>query len=269
MLITAFGLIVENIPSLHLLCIGGRLAHCVQAWKVITDSKWIINVTRFGYKIPLKQKPKQSKAPTNPTVSPEAHQVLVDEALGLLEKGAIKEVFNEPDEYISSYFAVPKPRSTKFRPILNLKRFNKHIKHYRFKMETFSHVRNWLQPNYFMVGIDLKDQFLSVPINKRFRKYLRFNWLGKLFQWQTLPFGLRCSPRVVTKILKPVMAFLQLNFGILISVYMDDMIIQAKSASECYFHAQITILVLLSLGWEVNWLKTNLIPSQNLTSPWI
>ena len=131
-------------------------------------------------------------------------------------------------------------------------------------METFSHVRQWIQPNYFLVGLDLKDQFLSVPINKKYQKYLRFNWLGKILQWVVLPFGLKCSPRVVTKLLKPVMALLRSTFGIFITVYMDDMLIQAKTAQEAYLHAQITILVLLCLGWEVNWDKSNLVPTTKI-----
>ena len=119
-------------------------------------------------------------------------------------------------------------------------------------METFKQVRDWLQPGAFLIGVDLKDQFLSVPIHKKFRKYLRFSWLGKLLEWCVLPFGLKCSPRVVTKLLRPVMAFLRSVWGIMLSVYMDDMILQAPTAEECYFHAQILILVLLCCGWEVN-----------------
>ena len=133
-------MVVEAIPSLHSLVIGGRLLHCVASWKLITDNL-VRNVVRQGYKIPFRCKPFQSKVPTNPEVSPEAHEVLVKEAQGLLDKGAIVEVEHVEDEYISSYFAVPKPRSAKFRPILNLKYFNKYIKHYKFKMDCFKKVR--------------------------------------------------------------------------------------------------------------------------------
>ena len=120
LMLTAIGLIVDQIPALHCLSIGARLLHCVAAWKCITDNLWVINVVRFGYKIPFWCKPYQVRVPTNPKVSPEAHEVLITEAKGLLDKCAIKEAIHTPDEFISSYFAVPKPRSTKFRPILNL-----------------------------------------------------------------------------------------------------------------------------------------------------
>ena len=55
-------------------------------------------------------------------------------------------------------------------------------------METFAQVRQWIQPIYYVVGLDLKDQFLSVPINGRFKKYLRFNWKEKTYEWQVSAF---------------------------------------------------------------------------------
>ena len=133
-------------------------------------------------------------------------------------------------QYVSPYFAVPKARSPgKYRPILNLKKMNKSIKKYKFKMECLSQVRTWIQEGAWMCVIDLKDQYLHVPVNEMFHKFLRFSWLGQLYQWVVLPFGLKCSPRVVTKILKPVMGFLRSTFAILLTIYLDDMLIQAKS----------------------------------------
>ena len=265
MLITGIGLTVSSILPLHALKIGGRLTHCVAAWKAITENNWVRNVVRFGYKIPLLSKPFQSKIPPNPSTTGDAYDVLVEEALGLLKKGAIKEVADTENQFISSYFAVPKPRSTKWRPILNLKYFNENVKHFGFKMETFKQVRDWIQPNSYLIGLDLKDQFLSVPMNQGYRKFLRFKWLGKLYEWCVLPFGLKCSPRVVTKLLKPVIALLRSLWNILISIYMDDMIIQADTPEKAYFDAQVTILLLLCLGWEINFEKSTLIPTQNLT----
>ena len=133
-MVTSIGLVVSKIPALNQLKIGGRLAHCVSAWKSVTESKWIRNVVRIGYKIPLISKPFQSKMPTNPKVKAEAHQVLLDEAEGLLEKGAIMVAEMEEGQFVSSYFAVPKPRSDKWRPILNLKKFNENLKHYKYRM---------------------------------------------------------------------------------------------------------------------------------------
>ena len=68
----------------------------------------------------------------------------MQEAKEVEDKRAVISVDHTPGEYRSSYFAVPKPRSTQFRPTLNLKRFNKSIKKYCFKMETLAFIREWI-----------------------------------------------------------------------------------------------------------------------------
>ena len=231
----------------------------------IDPSSWVEGVILEGYKIPFEKVPIQVDTPVNPLATGEVFDILENEAHDLLIKSSIEKVDHEPGEYISTYFAVAKARSPgKFRPILNLKRFNRNIKKFKFRMETLAHVRDWIREGAFCVSIDLKDAFLHVPIAKRFRKYLRFKWRKILYQWIVLPFGLRCSPRVLTKVLKPVMAFLRTKFGMLISIYLDDMLIQASSREKALLHGQIAALVLMVLGWSVNFKKSTFVPSQKV-----
>ena len=265
LLLTALGILIDKIPLVSKLPIGGRLRHCLNNWKKVTNNNWVCNVVENGYKIPFKYVPLQRSAPTNPPAFDLAFTVLCDEAEALKLKRAVVPVQPVDGQFISTYFAVPKARSPgKFRPILNLKRFNKNIKKYKFKLEGFKQVREWIQEGAWMCVLDLKDQFLHVPINDNFHKYLRFSWLGELLQWVVLPFGLRCSPRVVTKILRPVMAFLRTAFAILISIYIDDMLLQAATPEEAYHNSKVTALVLMSLGWGLNWEKSCFVPSQEV-----
>ena len=266
MMVTAVGLVVDRIPLLYGLPLGGRLSHCVEGWRKICENSWVCNVVEFGYKIPFKFKPSQKKIPSNPKVSASAHKVLVDEAKDLKGKKAVDVVSHCEGEYISSYFAVPKPRSPgKFRPILNLKHFNHYVKKYKFTMEHLRSVRDWIKPGAWCIGLDLKDAFPHIPIHKESRKYLRFHWLGELLEWVALPFGLTCSPRVLTKVIKPIVAFLRSTWNILITIFMDDMLIQAESPELATFHAQLVMLTFMSLGWSFNFKKSNLVPSQKIT----
>ena len=266
MLVTTVGLVIDKIPKLENLPLGGRISHCIDNWRKICNNKWVLNVVEFGYKIPLKFKPKQRRIPSNPTVSDAAFEVLKSEALDLKAKHAVTEVSHVENEYISSYFAVPNPRSPgKFRPILNLKYFNRNVKKYRFVMEHLRAVRDWIRPGSWCVGLDLKDAYPHIRIHKESQKYLRFNWLGQLLQWICLPFGLTCSPRVLTKILKPVVAFLRSTWHILLTIYMDDMLLQGMSPEQALFHVQLVMLTFLALGWSFNFKKCNLVPSQKVT----
>ena len=268
-------MLVSDIPSILQFDLGERLAHCAEAWAVIGASTWVKKVISQGYRIPFKRSdPVQTRVPSNPTVDKlsTAWTVLKDEAIDLLKKAAVTVVGFVSGQYILSYFAVPKARSPgKFRPILNLKKFNKNVKKYHFRMETLAMVRDWVQPGAFFCRVDLKDAFPHIPIHPTFRKCLRFVWLGKLLEWKVLPFGLRCSPRVLTKVVKPVVAFIWATWGILLSVYMDDMLLQASTADLAYLQIQIVVLVFMCLGWSINWEKSNFIPSQtiiHLVSSW-
>ena len=263
MMVTAMGLVTSTIPALHELPLGGRIANCIDNWRQVVQNDWVLSIVEEGYRIPLNSLPFQRKTPPNPSASGEAHNVLVNEALDLKLKAAVSVVSPEPSQFLSSYFAVPKPhRINQYRPILNLKTFNTFVKKYRFSMETLSAVREWIKPNAFCIGLDIKDAFLHIPIHNNSKKYLRFKWLGELLQWEVLVFGLTCSPRVITKVLKPVIAFLRATWCILISIYIDDILIQASNPEQCSLHCQITMLVFLCLGWSFKFEKCNFIPSQ-------
>ena len=264
-MVKAVGLCVDKLSDVDKLPIGGRISLFYDNWLKLSCADWILSVVKDGYKIPIKSLPHQLKVPSNPKVVDNAHKVLIDEANGLLLKEAVTIVDPLKGHYISSYFAVPKPkREDQFRPILNLKFFNKNVRKYKFKMETLQSVREWIKPGFYCVSLDIKDAYLHIRVHKGSRKYLRFNWLGQLLEWCVIPFGLTCSPRVLTKILKPVIAFIRRVWGILISIFMDDILLQAASIEQCILHCHIVIIVLMSLGWSLKWAKCDLVPNQKV-----
>ncbi|CAB4037756.1 Hypothetical predicted protein [Paramuricea clavata] len=75
-----------------------------------------------------------------------------------------------------------------------------------------------------MTSIDLRDAYYSVPIPPEHRKYLKFMWRGVLYQFTSLPMGLTSSPRLFTKIMKPVFATLHSRYGHCCLGYIDDSI---------------------------------------------
>ena len=105
----------------------------------------MLNVVSCGYKIPFRFIPIQYFWPKNPKVSGPTHEVLVQEAGDLLAKESIAPVDPIKGQVVSPYFAVSKAHSPgKFRPILNLKKFNKSVKKYKFKMEGPKQVQDWI-----------------------------------------------------------------------------------------------------------------------------
>ena len=93
------------------------------------------------------------------------------------------------------------------------------------------------------------------------RKFFRFEWKGKLYEWQVLPFRLKCSPRILTKMVKSILAFLR-GKGFSLSGFMDDFINQAGCRCKMIFEINVIALVFMCCGWSINWGKTVLEPTQ-------
>ena len=120
-----------------------------------------------------------------PLISPWS-QVRVD----LLQKRAIEPTSDVG--FFSQLFVVQK-KGGGWRPIINLKRLNVYIKH--FKMEGIYTLRDVLQMSDWMGKLDLLDAYLTVPIHPSDRKYLKFCWNGRCYQFKSLPFGLATAPQ--------------------------------------------------------------------------
>ena len=75
-----------------------------------------------------------------------------------------------------------------------------------------------------MVKIDLRDAYLTVPINENFHEFLQFLWAGEVFQFTSLCFSLASAPWAFTKLLKLVVALLR-TLGFRVVMYLDDLMV--------------------------------------------
>ena len=132
-----------------------------------------------------------------------------------------------------------------------------------FKMEGIHTLKSLLQKGDWLVKIDLKDTYFSVPISKEQRKFLCFQFRDRFYQFNCLPFGLASAPWVFTKTLKPIAA-LGRELGIRLIVYIDDILLMAETKEKARDQASGLIYLLQCLGFTVNMEKTVLDPSQYL-----
>ena len=119
-------------------------------------------------------------------------------------KQAIELARDKCPGYYSPLFVVPK-RDGGSRPVFNLRRLNNYLIAPHFKMETMTQVLRLVQPGDYMTSLDLSDAFLHVPIHPQSRKYLRFRWHQKTYQFKTAPFGLSLVPWLFTRLTKPIL----------------------------------------------------------------
>ena len=218
---------------------------------------------RAGVRWKFKEHPTLTSKPIFQQSREDQKELLVSAAQQLLDKGAV-EVLSEEQQntpgFYSHLFLRPKPTG-EYRPIIDLSKLNKHIVCPHFKMETVQSIRQSLQPGEWCTQIDIKDAYLHIPVQHRFRKYLRFTVEGVVYQFKTLPFGLNVAPRIFTQVLKPVLGHLRRQ-SIRVHAYLDDWIIRGTHPGQTKQFSDTVLKLLVDLGWIISWDKCSLTPSQ-------
>ncbi len=189
--------------------------------------------------------------------------VLQQELSSLLQKGAIEEIPQSDIErgFFRCYFLVPK-RDSSLRPILDLRHLNLSLYKGKFKMLTMKMIMmSQIQGGDWFVTIDLKDAYFHIQVVQRHRKFLRFAFVGKAYQYKVLPFGLALAQRTFTKCMDAALAPLRFQ-GIRVLNYLDDWLILAHSRELVSRHRDIILRHIHSLGLRMNSKKSVLFPSQ-------
>ena len=83
-----------------------------------------------------------------------------------------------------------------------------------------------------VLSFDISDAYYSVNVHVDDRKYLRFLFQEKLYQFTCLPQGLSSAPRVFTKLLKIPLSHLRKVEKVNSSIYIDDLFVEDKNEIE-------------------------------------
>ncbi len=246
-----------------------RLAPLVDylaAWKLLPNvSRWVLQTVEKGYRIQFGAPPPPFKGLCLTSTNPEQALVLEQEVSSLLRKEAIEVVppLDRESGFYSRYFVVPK-KDGGLRPILDLRLLNRSVSRLKFRMLTVKQVVSQIRSEDWFVTIDLKDAYFHVSILPSHRKFLRFAFRGKAYQYRVLPFGLALSPRTFTKCVDAALAPLRLQ-GIRILNYIDDWLILAHSEQWAVRHRDVVLAHMKELGLRLNAKKSVLSPFQRTT----
>ena len=246
---------------------AGKVKQFLRNWQMITSDQWVLNCVK-GYEIDWVAQPSQTQMPRELVFSETETDCLSQEVESLVQKEAISEISMPTNEmlsekgFVSQLFAVPK-KDGGIRPVVNLKVLNSYVKQVSFKMEGIHLLKDLLCPGDWMTKVDLKDAYFAIPLNCQDRKLLRFQWQGKLYQFNCLPFGLSSAPWIFTKATKPVVTILR-TLGMRIIIYIDDILVMAPSKEIAQQHTDCLIFLLENLGFTINRQKPLTDPSQEI-----
>lgn len=240
---------------------AGRLSQFYTQWSSITNDQTILSWIS-GYRIPFSRPVIQSNIPKSQSYTKLEKSQLKHCISDLLTIGAISQCKPCNGQFLSSFFLVPKPNG-KNRFILNLKNLNKFIDTEHFKLEDLRTAIKLVSPKFFMCTVDLKDAYFLIKIHKKYKKYLRFQFgdNNEIFEFNVLPFGLSTAPFVFTKVMKPVVKLLR-SSGYISTLYLDDFLLINNDYVGCLDNLQTTVKLLQSLGFIINYDKSNFQPSK-------
>ena len=194
---------------------------------------------------------------------PYNEKLIIQEEIEKLEnKQVIRKVQNCEGQIISNIFAREK-KDGSLRMILNLKDMNKLIDKVHFKMETLEAAISLMKEGCYFTSIDLKDAYFSVSIHPEFRKFFRFRFNEDLYEFVALPQGFKESPRIFTKLLKPILGFLR-SQGHELVAYIDDSLIKGDSKEQCISTTKEAARLFDGLGFTVHPSKSSFEPDQRI-----
>ena len=213
--------------------VARRLNHFINNWKVITTDKWILDCIQ-GFQIPFSSLPSQERLPNLPISSAKQSFLILAGVNMLLEKGAITSVrgLSGLKSFYSTLFLVPK-KGGQMRPVINLKKLNEWVEPLYFKMEGMGTLRELLRGNEWMVKVDIKDAYFTLPIHTDNQPYLRFIVGQEHYQPPirsvVCPMGTHQSDEAHCNL------FLHAR-GVRMIIYIDNILLMVDTAAEAKSH---------------------------------
>ena len=234
------------------------LRNCIRAWKTINAPSHVLDWITNGIPLLFNEIPNSIHIPNKRFCRTES-EFIDKEISRLLKSGCIRSVTEKP-YIVSPIKCVPKkgPTGDKLRLIVDLRYLNDHIDCDTFSQEGIDTVCNIIKSEDHMVTIDFEKGFHHVAINKDFHDYLGIYHKGVYYVYQSLCFGLKCSPYYFHKILRPVVEFLR-NNDLRIVLYVDDCLLMSTidkvtdhTDFMLYIHSQIWVGELITVNVAYN-----------------
>ncbi len=136
-------------------------------------------------------------------------------------------------------------------PILDLHVLNDSVVQLKFKKLTLRQIVPQVRSEDWFVTIDLKDAYFHISILPYHKKFLRFAFGGRAYQYQVLPFGLALSPHTFTKCVDAALKPLCLQ-GIRIMNYFEYWFILAQSHQLIVRNRDADLAHMKDLGLRLN-----------------
>lgn len=181
--------------------------------------------------------------------TPEDAKIITKQIEEWLKGGIIRK---STSQYCSRVVLVDKRDGTK-RVCVDYRRLNKLVFKDQYPIPNMEDIVDNLSEALIFSTLDIESAFLHVPIEEDSRKYTAFITQDGLFEFNFAPFGYRNSPANFIRYIHCILRQL-IKDGIL-AIYMDDIIIFAKTKEENLLKLEMFFAVAAEFGLRINWRK--------------
>ena len=143
------------------------------------------------------------------------------------------------------------PVSGKRRLCQDLRWINGHLPNVEFRMESLNvELGDIVRPGDKLFTTDIEKAYYCLAIHPQAQPYLGWKWRSSYYMPTCLVFGLSTAPRVFTKVMRPMMAFMR-SLGIRVLGMIDDYMWAEQPDRILTVRAAVQA-VLPRLGWTLN-----------------
>lgn len=259
--------VLPKLLQVHCRPVGGRTAYHASAWRRLladpllalpfAEQRQLLNTVTEGTLLPLSDQPPLSCAPLAPRAlsPPEAAQTraLLDE---LESKRAFRRLSAReaatPGFWLHA-FSIPKADGSS-RLIVDCRPLNAHLRTLHFKMESLATAGSMLQADDVLLGWDLSDAYLTLPLHPSHRHLCRVVAPdGSLWEPTVLFFGLSHAPHLFHTVTHTVVRFLRAQ-GLRATAYLDDFLLAAPLGDSSSAARQLALALgtLVDLGFGIH-----------------
>ena len=166
--------------------------------------------------------------------------------LDWVRKGVVVPIPPQPC-FLSHLFAVPRPDNRPPRLIIDLSRLNQYVFAPPFTLDNHTVLARLLTPLAFLATLDISEAYTHIPMRPNLSRYLAFSYLGQLYFFRALPFGLNVAPYIFTQVLAWPLHCLRAR-GISLLAYLDDIVIWHRDRDTLLAQVQQVMVFLRDMG---------------------